>query len=272
MPAEPAPDFGAITSKQKAAWSDGDFNALATVIMHVAEDTVYAVDPRPGQRVLDVACGSGNGALVAARRYCNVTGLDFAPNLLERARLRAQAEGTRAEFIEGDAQALPFGEASFDHVVSIFGVMFAPNQEKAAAELLRVTRPGGKIGLACWTPEHFGGQFFKLIAKYQPPPPGLKPGTRWGTEQGLKELLGPGVSSLKTQQRTMLMHYLSVDAVMDLMNRQFGPLVKLNQILDEKARASLRAEMIALFKQLNRAADGTLAVEGVYTQAVAVRR
>jgi ubiquinone/menaquinone biosynthesis C-methylase UbiE len=261
-----------ITSKQKAAWSDGDFNALALVIMPVSEQLVYSVDPRPGQRVLDVACGSGNGALVAARRYCDVKGLDFAPNLLERARARAQAEGVQAEFIEGDAQALPFEDSSFDHVISTFGVMFAPDQEKAAAELLRVTRPGGKIGLACWTPEHFGGLFFKLIAKYQPPPPGLKPGTRWGTEQGLKELLGAGVSGLKAEQRTTVMHYRSLDSVMDIMGRWFGPLVKLNQMLDDRARASLRQEMAGLFTQLNRATDGTLAVEGVYTQAVATRK
>jgi ubiquinone/menaquinone biosynthesis C-methylase UbiE len=268
---EPTPDFGAITGKQKAAWSDGDFNALAISIMPVAEQLAYAVDPRPGQRLLDIACGSGNGALVAARRYCDVTGLDFAPNLLERARLRAGAEGTQVEFIEGDAQALPFEDASFDHVISTFGIMFAPNQERAAAELLRVTKPGGRIGMANWTPEHFGGQFFRTIAKYAPPPAGLKPGTRWGTEQGLKELIGPGVSSMKLEQRTTTMHYRSLDAVLDLMFRRFGPLVKLSQSLDQASLATLRSEVAQLLKGLNRADDGTMAVEGVYAQVVALR-
>lgn len=273
MPTDAAPDYGAITSKQQAAWSTGDFNAIALTIMPVAESLVQAVDPRANHKVLDIACGSGNGALVAARRFCDVTGIDFALNLIERARKRAEAEGSRIDFREGDAQALPFEDGSFDCVISTFGIMFAPNQEKAASELLRVTRKGGKIGLANWMPEHYGGEFFKIISKYMPPPPpGIKPGVRWGTEQGARELLGSGVSDLKLEQRKTMMYFRSLEGALELMFHYFGPLVKLKANLDAAAAHSLRKDIADAFQRYNTAKDGTLAMEAAYAQVTAVRK
>jgi SAM-dependent methyltransferase len=271
MASQSIPDFKAITDQQQAAWSAGDFHALALPIMEVSEQLIYAVDPRPGRRVLDVACGTGNGALIAARRYCEVTGLDFAANLIERARMRAQAEGVPAKFIEGDAQALPFKDAYFDHVVSTFGVMFAPHQELAASELLRVTKPGGRIGLANWMPDDFGGKFFGLISSYKPLPPGMKPGTRWGTEKGAKELLGAGARSLKVESRTFTMLYPSVDYMVNTLLNQFGPLVKLSANLDEPKREALRQDLTQLLTELNTADDGTLALRPKFALVTAER-
>jgi len=167
------PDYAHITEHQQKTWATGDFSEVARQVVSVSEDLCRAVDPHAGERVLDVACGSGNTALAVARRYCQVSGIDYVPALIERAKVRAGAEGTSIDFRVADAQALPFGEAAFDAVVSVFGVMFAPDQKKAASELIRVCRPGGRIGLACWMPEGIGGAFFGVHGRYLLPPLGL---------------------------------------------------------------------------------------------------
>src|SRR5262245_37625440 len=271
MESNASPDYRAVTDRLQAAWSTGDFNQLARQVVSVSEALVQAVDPRPGQRVLDVACGSGNSALVAARRYCEVTGLDFAPPLLEHARARAAAEGSKIDFRVGDAQALPFADASFDVVLSTFGVMFAPDQEKAAGELLRVCRPGGKIGLAAWSPEGMFGDLFEITAKYAPPPPGLKPPVRWGTEEGVVQLLGAG-AKLQLESRRSLQYFLSVDHVFETMRKYLGPTIKLMETLDAAGQAALRADLLDHYRRFNRATDGTVVFDPQYLQAVATRK
>ena len=265
-----AVDFGAITERQQQTWASGDFNELARQVMSASEDLVRAADPHADQRVLDVACGSGNAALAAARRYADVAGIDYVPALIERAKARATAEGTKIDFRLADAQALPFDAGRFDVVLSIFGVMFAPDQEKAAAELLRVTRPGGKIALACWTPEGFIGEFFKAHTRHVPPPAGLKPPLRWGTDAGVTELLGAG-SSIRTERRTVFQYFRSVDHAIEVFRTYFGPTLRAFQALDAAGQESLRKDLEAALVRFNRATDGTMALEAEYLQAIAVR-
>jgi SAM-dependent methyltransferase len=265
------PDFAALTEAGRAIWSSGDFNAIARQVMSAAEDIVHSADPRPGQAVLDVACGSGNAALVAARRYCDVAGIDIAPNLVERARARAEAEGLAADFREGDAQALPFPDASFDVVVSVFGVMFAPDQARAAAELLRVCRPGGTIALANWMPEAFGADFFGAHARHAPPPPGMPSPLRWGTAEGLGDLLGPGVREIASRRRSIRAYYPSVEQAVDLFATYFGPTIRALNVVGPEGAEALRRDIAAVFERYNRAGDGTAVVETEYLRAVAVR-
>jgi SAM-dependent methyltransferase len=264
-------DFKNITSRQQQTWATGDFNAVAMTIVPVSEALVSAVDPHAGARVLDIACGSGNTALVAARRFCEVTGIDYVPALIERARQRAAAEGVAADFRVGDAQALALPNAHFDSVLSTFGVMFAPDQELAAHELLRVCKPGGRIGLANWMPTEYGGDFFRTIAKYVPPPAGLKPALRWGTEDGLRELLGSGTTTIHSERRIVTTYYRSIDHAIDIFRTYFGPMARAFQAIDEAGQDALRSDVATLFDRYNRATDGTLAMECAYLQVVATK-
>lgn len=264
-------DYSTITQRQQATWATGDFNEIARQVMSASEALCQAVDPRPGQRVLDVACGSGNAALVAARRYCEVTGIDYVPALVERAKMRAVAEGTKIDFQVADAQALPFPDTHFDVLLSVFGVMFAPDQEQAASELLRVCGPGGKIGLCCWMPEDFGGDFFSVHARYVPSPPGVKPPVRWGTDAGLAELLGRGASAIKSERRAVFQYYRSVDHAIDVFRAYFGPTSRAFQMTSGEAQEALRKDLEGVFKRYNRATDGTLVLESRYLQTVATR-
>jgi SAM-dependent methyltransferase len=192
--ASPTVDFAAIKGRQQAAWSTGNYAVVGTTLQIVGENLAEAMDLRSGMRVLDVAAGNGNATLAAARRWCDVTSTDYVPALLESGRARAVAEGHTIKFQEADAENLPFANASYDAVMSTFGVMFTPNQERAASELLRVCKPGGKIGLANWTPDSFIGQLFKIIGRYIPPVAGIKSPSLWGTESRLAELFGPGAA------------------------------------------------------------------------------
>ncbi len=268
----PALDLVAVTQKQKETWGTGDFNVFALKTMAVADALCAALDPKAGQRVLDVACGSGNVALVTARRHCDVAGIDYVSTLVERAKSRAAAEGTTIDFREADAQALPFPDGSFDVVASVFGVMFAPDQERAAAELLRVAKPGARIGLATWSPEGFGGEFFKTIRAYAPPPEGLKPPVRWGTEAGLKELLGAGVSSMAIETKEFVQHFRSMDHLLHLFESHFGPVMAARARLDDKGRATLRKDLEACMAKFNRATDGTVELHCSYVQTIARRK
>src|SRR5262245_37358169 len=189
-PPAPAPDFAAVKARQQATWASGEFDVVAARIVFKAEQLREPEDLQDGWTVLDVATGSGNAALAAARRGCEAVGVDYVPALLERGRLRATAEHLDVRFVEGDAEALPFPDASFDAVLSIYGVMFAPDHERAASELVRVCRPGGRISLASWTPDGFIGETFQVFSRYVPPAPGLKPPVRWGDERYLESLFG----------------------------------------------------------------------------------
>ena len=264
------PDLSAVTERQRSAWSAGDFNRVALAVYEPSVALIEAADPRPGSRVLDVACGSGNAALLAARRFCAVTGLDFVPELLERARLRAEAEGSQIDLVEGDAQAMPFPDASFDTVTSVFGVMFAPDQARAAAELLRVCRPGGTIALANWTPGSWADRLFGTVARFAPPPPGLAPPWRWGAPDGLAELLGAG-AALRTERRVFHQIFRSPDHMIDIFSRNFGPLVDAFAAVGPEGAGELRDALAATIAELDRAGDGTCRVESEYLVALGSR-
>jgi ubiquinone/menaquinone biosynthesis C-methylase UbiE len=269
--ATPAPDLEAVKARQQAAWSSGDYAEIGTRLQIVGESLCEAVDLRAGSRVLDVAAGNGNASLAAARRFCQVTASDYVPALLERARERSRADRLDIEFREADAEQLPFADASFDVVLSSFGVMFTPNQERAAAELLRVCRPGGKIGLANWTPESFIGQLFKTLGKYLPPPAGVKSPALWGTQVRLAELFSGKVESIDAQRRDYVFRYRSPAHWLEVFRTWYGPLHKAFGALDTQNQQALAEELQALMTRLNRAKDGTLVLPSEYLEVVAVR-
>ncbi len=264
-------NYATVTKGQRETWSRGDFNEIARQNVVMAEALCEAVDPHPGERVLDVACGSGTAGLVAERRYCDVTGLDYVPGLIERARARAEANGQEIDFRVGDAQELPFPDDSFDVVLSVYGVQFAPDQQRAADELLRVCKPGGRIGLASPIPEGWSGDWFAAHARYVPPPPGVQSPLRWGTSEGLGELLGAGTRSIENRRRTALQYYRSVDHAVDVFSTYFGPTIRALETLDADERDRLRTDLRAVFDRYNRATDGTAVVENQYLQSVAIR-
>ncbi len=265
-------DFEAVKTRQQDIWADGDFAMIAWYTAYPGERLCEAVDLRAGERVLDVACGSGNVALSAGRRFCEAVGVDYVPALIARARERAAAERLPVTFEVGDAERLPFADASFDVVLSTFGSIFAPDQERAAAELLRVCRPGRRIGLTNWTPEGMWGQLFRLHAAYLPPPEGVRPPTLWGTEARLQELLGAGVVELRTRPRTTAFRARSARHWLAFFERHFGPTRKVLDVLDSAARERFRAEILAVLEGRNRADDGTLVAEAAYLEVLAVRR
>ena len=258
-----------VTKNQRETWATGDFNEIARQNVVMAEALVEAVDPHPGQRVLDVACGSGTAALVAERRYCEVTGIDYVPELIERAEMRAQANGQRIEFRVGDAQDMPFPDDSFDVVLSVYGVQFAPDQTRAARELLRVCKPGGTIGLAGPIPEGWSGDWFAAHAKYVPPPPGVESPLRWGTVEGLEELLNSGLRSIENTQRTALQYYRSTDHAVEVFSTYFGPTMRALEQLDAADRERFVDDLKAIMRRYNRASDGTAIVENRYLQTTA---
>ncbi len=219
------PDFTAVKARQQGAWSTGNYAVVGSTLQLVGESLCEALDIRSGSTVLDVAAGNGNASLAAAHRWCNVTSTDFVPALLELGSARALAEGLQIDFREADAENLPFADASFDYVLSTFGVMFTPDQQQAASELYRVCRVGGRIGLANWTPDGFIGQMFKIIGKYVPPASGLKSPARWGTEVGLTELFGP-LADIQVTRRQFTFRYLSPQHFVDIFRTFYGPMNK----------------------------------------------
>lgn len=267
-----SPDFATITGRQQQTWATGDFNVIALSVIAASEQLVEAANPRPGQRVLDVACGSGNVALIAARRYCEVTGIDYVPELIARAQQRAAADGVSVDFREGDAQALPVADDSYDAVLSVFGVMFAPNQERAAAELLRVCRSRGTLGIASWTPDGWGGDLFRALSKHLPPPAaGLKPGVRWGTEEGIRELLGSGTTAITCATRVFSQYYRSIDHALELFLTYYGPTTRPYAAADPAGREAIRRDIEAVFSKYNEATDGTCVMRSEYLQVIATR-
>ena len=271
MSSQSGPDFDAIKARQQKTWASGDYAMVGGTIVAVAENLCEAVDLRPTSKVLDVACGSGNTALAAARRFCDVTGVDFVRELLGRARERAAAERLTVDLREGDAEALAFADGSFDVVLSTFGAMFAPNQERTAVELARVCRQGGTIGMANWTPEGFIGQLFKMTASHVPPPAGLRSPVLWGSEDRVRELFGDRVSSLGLTRRTFTFRFRSAEHWLEYFRSYYGPTMKAFEALDEAGREAYASDLLGLIGRFNRSGDATMVVPGEYLEVVAVR-
>ena len=268
----PAPDLAALKTRQQAAWSSGDYAVVGTTLQIVGEELCEALDVRSGHKVLDVAAGNGNASLAAARRWCDVTATDYVPKLLDRARERAGADRFDIAFQEADAEALPFADGSFDAVVSTCGVMFTPNQERAAAEMARVCRRGGKIGLANWTPTGFIGQLFKTIGKHNPPPAGVKSPALWGTRARIAELFDGQASAVVVTDKNFVFRYRSPDHWLEIFRNYYGPVLKTFAALDAAAQAALTSDLRALIAQFNRSGDGTMVVPGEYLEIVITKR
>ncbi|WP_298352727.1 class I SAM-dependent methyltransferase [Rhodoblastus sp.] len=271
QPSLAPPALQEVKARQRDAWSSGDYGVIGATIQIVGEQLCESVDLRAGQFVLDVAAGNGNASLAAARRWCEVTSTDFVPQLLERGRLRAAADGFSIDFREADAEALPFADQSFDVVLSTFGVMFTPDQEKAAAELARVCRRGGKIGLACWTPEGFIGQMLKTLGRHRPPPAGVESPVLWGTKERLARLFGASAASVDITLRNYVFRYRSAEHFVDFFATCYGPMLKAFAALDPDRRKLLRQDLMALAEKFNRSQDDSLVVPGEYIEAVIVR-
>ena len=266
------PDFATIKQRQRQTWASGDFHAVAARIMLVAEHLCDTADLHAGWRVLDVATGSGNAAIAAARLGCEAVGIDYVPALLERGRRRAAAEGLEVELLEGDAEALPFADASFDAVTSVFGSMFAPDRAQAAAELLRVCRPGGTIALASWTPDGFIGELFLTQAAHVPPPAGVLSPMLWGTESHLRELFGDGIAWLEVEERTFTWRFGSAEEFVAFFKRWYGPTLKAFAALEGDAHDALERDLVELARRYDRLGAGAIAIPSTYTEAVATAR
>ena len=267
-----AVDMQALREAGQKTWSEGDFAIVAAVVMMVSEELVEALDVVPGERVLDVACGSGNAAIAAARRtWGNVVGADFVPALLERARERAATERLDVEFVEGDAAELPFDEGEFDVVASVFGAMFAPDQQQAANELLRVCKPGGRIGMANWVPDGPVSQLFGIVAKHVPPPPGFTPPVLWGTEDHVRELFGDRVSELRFERKTSRQPFRSIDHYLEIFRNYFGPIKLAFEKVGRDGEAALEADLREQLGKCNTAGDRAFVLEPEYLQVIATR-
>ena len=265
------PDLTAVKTRQHAAWSSGDYAIVGTTLQIVGEDLCEALDLRPGSKVLDIAAGNGNATLAAARRWCDVTSTDYVRALLNNGRDRAAAERLKVDFREADAENLPFADKSYDIVMSTFGVMFTADQDKAASEMLRVCRSGGKIGMANWTPEGFIGQLFKTLGKHLPPPTGVKSPALWGTRARLEEMFG-SAGEIDAQPRMFTFRYRSPEHWLEVFKTFYGPMLKAFAALDAAKQAALRNDLLLLVGQFNRATDGTMAVRSEYLEVVITKR
>ncbi|EHL95099.1 methyltransferase domain protein [Acetobacteraceae bacterium AT-5844] len=260
------PDLGAIKAKQQTTWASGDYAIVGTTLQIVGESLCEAVDLRAGERVLDVAGGNGNATLAAARRFAKVTGTDYVPELLERARARSEANRLPVDFQVADAEALPFPDGSFDVVLSTFGVMFTPDQEKAASEMMRVCRPGGRIGLANWTPTGFIGQLFKLLGGLLPPPAGVKSPALWGTEERLQALFPQ--AAIEATPRIFNFRYRSPDHWLEIFRTYYGPVHKAFQALDAAKQQELEQGIRQLLQKLDKGNGSGLVVPSEYLEVV----
>ena len=267
------PDLQAITQVQRQIWSEGDFAMVANLVYPVSDLLAEDLEILPDERVLDVASGSGNAAIAAARRaWGNTVSSDFVPALLERGRQRAAADGLEIEFVEADAQDLPFDDASFDVTISVFGAMFAPDQEKTAAELLRVTKPGGRIGMSNWTPDGRVAQMFLMMMKHTGgPPPGVMPPVLWGTEERVRELFGDGISDLRVERRTSRQAFRSADHYIEFFRTYFGPVKTAYDKVGPDGEAALTADLKAFLDEVNTGGERALVMEPDYLQVIATR-
>jgi SAM-dependent methyltransferase len=265
------PDLDQVKQRQQTMWASGDFHAVALLIQPVADTLCDAVDLQAGWRVLDVACGSGNAAIAAARCGCDVVGVDYVPALLERGRLRAEAEGVVVQLLEGDAEALPFPAQSFDAVLSVFGTMFAPDHARTAAELLRVCRPHGRIGLATWTPNGFIGEMLKVVSTHVAPVPDVSSPLLWGSEPYLRELFGDAIDSLACSERTFTFRFRSAEAFVDYFRRYYGPTLKAFETVGDAGSGALHADLVELVELYARTRTGQVAIPATWLETVAIR-
>jgi ubiquinone/menaquinone biosynthesis C-methylase UbiE len=264
----PTPDLGAVKKRQQAMWASGDFAVIGTTLQSVGEALCESANLRAGSTVLDVACGNGNATLAAARRFANVTGLDYVPALLSRAAERAEAERLSLKLVEGDAEKLPFVDASYDYVLSTFGVMFAPDHRQSAKELVRVCKPGGTIALASWTPEGFIGDLLRIVSRYVPPPAGVASPLRWGSPAALADLFGDSVVVTRSEKKMFVFRYASAEHFIDVFRRYYGPTHKAFEAIGEPERASLHADLLQLLRSRDLDQRGALAVPGEYLETV----
>jgi ubiquinone/menaquinone biosynthesis C-methylase UbiE len=264
-------DITAVTARQQTMWATGDFHRIGVAQVGVGERLVRSLQVRAGETVLDIASGAGNTALAAARRWAKVTATDYVPDLLTRAQARAAAEGLELTTGVADAQALPYPDTSYDVATSTFGVMFAPDQQRAAVEMLRVVRPDGRIGLASWTPEGLIGEMFALGARYLPPPQGVQPASRWGTAEGLHALFGEAVTDVRMRVRTTDFVYPSPAFMLEYFRTWFGPTATQFAALDPQGQAALADDLLALYGRHNTATDGTMLARAQYLEVVAVK-
>jgi len=269
---QPSIDLAAIKIRQHGAWSTGNYAIVGTTLQIVGESLCEALDLRAGARVLDVAAGNGNATLAAAHRFCDVTSTDYVPALLAAGRKRAEAEGHTIDFQEADAESLPFPDGTFDAVLSTFGVMFTPDQQRAAAELARVGKPGAKIGLANWTPEGFIGQMFKTIGSYVPPAPGLKSPALWGTRSRIDELFGAVATRIQASSRHFVFRYRSPLHFIEIFRTYYGPMNRTFAALEPERQAAFKGDLLELLQRGNRSADGTLVLPSEYLEVVIERR
>ena len=269
---DPAPDLAALKTRQQAAWSSGNYAIVGATLQIVGEELCETLDLKAGSKVLDVAAGNGMASLAAARRWCDVTSTDYVPALLERGQARAAAEGWSIEFREADAENLPFADNSFDNVISTFGVMFTPNQERAAAELIRVCKPKGRIGLANWTPDGFIGQVFKTLGKYLPPPAGAKSPALWGTHARLTEMFDTEARSIKAESRIFKFRYRSPEHFLDVFKTYYGPVLKAFAALEPVKQEELHNDLNALIVRMNKSGDSTMVVPSEYLEVVITKR
>lgn len=265
------PDYAAIKTKQRSAWGAGDYGRVGVLLQITGEQLAEAMDLRAGASVLDVAAGNGNATLAAARRFCNVVSTDYVESLLEQSRKRTEAEGLTVEYRQADAEDLPFDDNSFDNVMSTFGVMFTPNQARSASEMIRVCKPGGRIGIANWTPAGFIGRLFKTIGQYVAPPPGVRSPGLWGTEEFLAENFGPFTANVDTRSRMYCFRFRSPQHWLDLFATYYGPLLKAFDSLDETKARALSDDVLALIDEFNTADDGTMVVPSEYLEVVVTR-
>ena len=265
-------DFAALKTRQQLAWGTGDYAVIGTTLQIVGESLAEASDLKTDERVLDVAAGNGNATLAAARRGCLVTSTDYVPALLQRGAERARAERLEVQFQAADAEALPFEDASFDAVVSTFGVMFSPDHAKAASELARVCRPGGRIGLANWTPSGFIGQLFKTLGRHVPPPAGVSSPALWGTESHVKALFGERAADFAIHPRVFKFRYRSAEHFIEVFRTWYGPVHKAFASLSDEKAAALDGDLATLMNTLNTAGPGSLVVPSEYLEIVVTRR
>lgn len=267
-----APDFNAVKTRQQATWASGDYAMVATLIQYPAEQLAEHADVQAGWKVLDVATGSGNAAIAAGRRNADVTGLDYVPALLERARERATAERLDINFMEGDAEKMPFADGSFDAVLSIYGCMFTPDHGQAAREIARVCKPGGTIGLACWTPTGFIGEMFRVVSGYVPPAPGLTPPTKWGDEAYQRSLFGDTVKSAKATVRQTIFRFREPGDYIEYFLRYYGPTIKAHAALPPDKQAGLARDITELAKKHDRnRGRGPVAIASDYLETIMTR-
>lgn len=267
-----APDYAAIKQRQQATWASGDFAIVGTTLQIVGESLAEAADVRAGERVLDVAAGNGNATLAAARRFAEVTSTDYVPALLDKGRARARAEHLEVSFQVADAEALPFADGRFDVVLSTFGAMFTPEHRRAAAEMMRVLRPGGRLGMANWTPEGFIGRLFKVIGKHVPPPAGLQSPALWGSEAHLRELFGSDAAALRIERRLFNFRYRSAAHWLQVFRDYYGPTHKAFGALDATGQAALTRDITALLDEMNVAGHSSLVVPGEYLEVVVTKK